>query len=338
MRDIIDIYPYDYPPVSKRSNNLESIERYLSDFWGREALVLGSGRSGVLPALHYYGLKRWDHILIPDFLCQAMIHILNKSSFTVKHLDDRTKAIFLFHQWGYPQDMDKILPRIRERNLLVIEDCAHGFDSTYKGQKIGTFGKVAIFSFAKLFTTYIGGTIISADAGFIQHLRKERQGKNSVYNWLFNSLAFYVAKKSFEERKLKTLLDIIYFTSVHFPNISRKALGLLPADRNELLYLLGLRKNNYLFLKNNIKKDYLMIDWNEEIEVNPLCMPIFLPLSKLAVAREKLLQHKIDAEILHFDINRNMFEPNYQKCLAIPCHQQLSLEQLKWLSSVINQV
>ncbi len=336
MRSLIDEYPYNEKPVKHRGNRLEDVEDYLSQFWGLQALILSSARVGYYYALKFFGLTRFDHVFVPNFMCQAILNITNTSGFPVKRADEKTKAVLIFHQWGYPQKMEEVLPQAKARNLIVIEDCAHSFDSAYKGQKIGTFGEVAIYSFAKLFSTYLGGVLLSADAKLIEFVKQERDRRQGWENALFNFLAHEVAKKSFERGKWRFWLDAVYLKSIHFPNISQRTVRLLPESLELLQRQLLKRRDNYLTLKHQIRKDYLPIDWDEEIEVNPLLMPVFLPPQKLASASQILRARGILAEVLHFDVNRNVFEPNYQKCLAIPCHQAMSRQTLESMIELIN--
>lgn len=336
MRQRTDIYPYDMAPRLSWRNKIEDIEKYLTDFWGQPALVMSSARVGIYLALKFFQLARWHHILVPDYTCQSILGILNASSFPVKKVDERTKAVLLLHQWGYPQDMAKVMPEILRRQLIVIEDCAHAFDSRYQGQLVGTFGDLSVFSFSKMMTTYIGGVVSSHNPELIKFIQAERQIKRPLVNKLFNEIAFAAAKKSFTQYKWQSLLDIIYLRSIHYPNISARALRLLPFNRPDLLARLQARKNNYSYLKNNLKPECIPIDHCPDIDVNPMCLPVFVPLEKIEILQKKLLNHRISAEILHFDVKRNIFEPDYKKCLALPCHQHLSESQLTLITDLIN--
>ena len=337
MRGLLDEYPYSIRPRQNRKNNLAVIEDYLSRFYGRSALVLASARTGLYAIYKFLGLNRSDHILMPDFMCQAVLNITNTSGFPVKRADEKTKAVLVFHQWGYPQKMDEVITEAKKRNLIVIEDCAHSFNSSYKGRKIGTFGKAAIFSFAKLFPTYLGGVLVSGNAGLIDYVKKDRAQKDKFVNRLFNFIAGRIAKKSFEKGKARFWLDIIYLKSIHYPNLGRKYLRYLPGDLQSFETELAARKQNYQFLKSALKKELLIPDWDADIDPDPFLIPVFLPEQKLMSCREALLRKGIFTEILHFDINRNLFAPDYRKSLAIPCHQMMERRGLEKMAEVINQ-
>jgi dTDP-4-amino-4,6-dideoxygalactose transaminase len=80
-----------------------------------------------------------------------------------EHITSNTKAILVVHYGGYPADMDAICKLADERNLKVIEDCAHAHGAVFKGRKVGTFGQAGCFSFqlSKNMASGEGGIIIT---------------------------------------------------------------------------------------------------------------------------------------------------------------------------------
>lgn len=81
----------------------------------------------------------------------------------------RTRAIVLVHFAGRPCEMDAVMAIAHKYNLCVIEDCAHAIETTWKGQKAGTFGDFGCFSFyaTKNVTTGEGGMVIGRDEALI---------------------------------------------------------------------------------------------------------------------------------------------------------------------------
>ncbi|GAA4203605.1 DegT/DnrJ/EryC1/StrS family aminotransferase [Streptosporangium oxazolinicum] len=79
-----------------------------------------------------------------------------------------TRAIMVVHFAGYPVDLARLSGILDEAEALygfrplVIEDCAHAWGSTYRGEPLGNHGNIAVFSFqaVKHFTTGDGGLMV----------------------------------------------------------------------------------------------------------------------------------------------------------------------------------
>ncbi|MHC4692178.1 MAG: DegT/DnrJ/EryC1/StrS family aminotransferase [Planctomycetota bacterium] len=86
------------------------------------------------------------------------------------------RVIVPVHQFGLAADMNTILRIAREFEIEIIEDAACALGSTYKGQAVGTFGKMGIFSFhpRKAVTTGEGGAIVTNDESLAEKCRMYR--------------------------------------------------------------------------------------------------------------------------------------------------------------------
>ena len=84
-----------------------------------------------------------------------------------------TRAILPVHFAGRPCDMDRIMAIARKHELMVIEDCAHAIETTYRGRHAGTFGDFGCFSFyvTKNVVTGEGGMIIGRDSTLLDRAR-----------------------------------------------------------------------------------------------------------------------------------------------------------------------
>jgi dTDP-4-amino-4,6-dideoxygalactose transaminase len=80
-------------------------------------------------------------------------------------ITSRTKAIVPVHFAGRACDMDALAAIAQQHGLMIIEDCAHAVETTYKGRRAGTFGTFGCFSFyvTKNMTTGEGGMILTTD-------------------------------------------------------------------------------------------------------------------------------------------------------------------------------
>jgi dTDP-4-amino-4,6-dideoxygalactose transaminase len=131
------------------------------------------------------GLQDGDEVLATPLTCTASNWPILANNLRIKwvdvdprtmtmDLDDlarkitpRTKAVMLVHWGGYPVDLDRVA-EIQSEALhtfgfrpAVIEDCAHAFGSTFKGQPIGSHGNMCTFSFQaiKHLTCVDGGAL-----------------------------------------------------------------------------------------------------------------------------------------------------------------------------------
>jgi dTDP-4-amino-4,6-dideoxygalactose transaminase len=62
-------------------------------------------------------------------------------------ITNKTKAIIPVHLYGQPADIKKIKEITDKHHLYLIEDCAQAHFAEFEGQKAGTFGDAATFSF-----------------------------------------------------------------------------------------------------------------------------------------------------------------------------------------------
>jgi dTDP-4-amino-4,6-dideoxygalactose transaminase len=90
-----------------------------------------------------------------------------------RRLSPRTRAIFVVHYAGFSCQIEEILALAEERNVPVIEDCAHALFTTRRGKALGLFGKVGCFSFFsnKNATCGEGGALLTDDDALAERLR-----------------------------------------------------------------------------------------------------------------------------------------------------------------------
>jgi CDP-6-deoxy-D-xylo-4-hexulose-3-dehydrase len=76
---------------------------------------------------------------------------------------EKTRAVMIAHTLGNVFNLDAITAFCKKYNLWLIEDCCDALGSTYKGQKVGTFGDIATVSFypAHHITMGEGGAVMT---------------------------------------------------------------------------------------------------------------------------------------------------------------------------------
>lgn len=65
------------------------------------------------------------------------------------------KAIVPVALYGMPYQIDRIMEIADRYGIPVIEDAAEGFGSKFKGQVLGTFGKILLISQIKFLSTTV---------------------------------------------------------------------------------------------------------------------------------------------------------------------------------------
>jgi dTDP-4-amino-4,6-dideoxygalactose transaminase len=86
----------------------------------------------------------------------------------------RTKAIVPVHLYGQSCDMDAIMEIARKHELKVVEDAAQAHGGRWRGQRVGSIGDAATFSFypgKNLGAFGDAGAVVSQDEGFIERVR-----------------------------------------------------------------------------------------------------------------------------------------------------------------------
>lgn len=125
----------------------------------------GNGLDALMLALKALGIQDGDEILVPSntYIATALavtyvgatpvfvepdIRTFNINPNRIEaSVTSKTKAIMPVHLYGQSCDMDRIMELALKYNLYVIEDCAQAHGAVYKGQKVGSFGDAAGFSF-----------------------------------------------------------------------------------------------------------------------------------------------------------------------------------------------
>jgi dTDP-4-amino-4,6-dideoxygalactose transaminase len=160
-----------------------------------KAIAVNSATSGLHLALEALGIGPDDEVIAPTLTFTATVEIvrylgahpvladidaqtLNIAPADIRRkITPRTKAIIVVHYGGLACDMDEIFMIADEFGLKVVEDAAHAFPSTYRGEKIGTLRSDAtVFSFYanKTITTGEGGMVVSRDTAMLERMRMMR--------------------------------------------------------------------------------------------------------------------------------------------------------------------
>jgi dTDP-4-amino-4,6-dideoxygalactose transaminase len=157
----------------------------------RHAVALQSCTAAMHLALHVVGLQPGDEVLVPSYtfasVGAAVLHSGATPVLVDVRADDfnldveqaaaavgpRTRAVLVTHMGGLPADLDAVHALARQHGLVVIEDAAHAFGSTYRGQPIGRLSDFTCFSFNanKPITTGDGGALCTEHDAWAERCR-----------------------------------------------------------------------------------------------------------------------------------------------------------------------
>ncbi len=160
-----------------------------------QALGINSATSGMMLALHWYGITRGDEVIIPAYTYVAtalvvmhigatpiMVDVDDDFNISVenirKAITPKTKAIVPVDFAGWACDYDAINDLVNEPSIknqfipkgeqqqklgriLIMSDAAHSIGAVYKGKRTGALADITVFSFhaVKNLTTAEGGAI-----------------------------------------------------------------------------------------------------------------------------------------------------------------------------------
>lgn len=159
------------------------LESRARTFYGsRHALAVGSGTGALCTAMAALGIGPGCEVIVPAFLwiatvgavvrCNAIPVLCEVDETFNMDADDlarkitpRTRLIVAVHMAGAPTDMDAVMKIADRAGVPVLEDCAQCNGGSVGGKKVGTFGRVGIFSFQinKNVTAGEGGLIVTDD-------------------------------------------------------------------------------------------------------------------------------------------------------------------------------
>lgn len=143
-----------------------SFEADFADYIGtKNCIGVANGTDAIEIALKAIGVGEGDEVIVPALTWVSTAGAVNgvgAEPVFVDVLEDertinpdliadkitpRTKAIIPVHLYGLPARMSAIMEIAKKHDLYVIEDCAQAHGAEFNGQRVGTFGEIATFSF-----------------------------------------------------------------------------------------------------------------------------------------------------------------------------------------------
>jgi len=326
-----------------------------------EAVAVAGGGVGIQMALRALGLDRNSEVLTQIDTCAAVpMAILNAQ--TIPRFFDanpktflsdleslkskvtgNTKAIVATHLWGNPDDVKNLTEFTESNKTFLIEDCCLALGTEVGGRKVGTFGKVGIFSFGstKPIQAGEGGIIVTDDASLAKELRAMRNwgertkdfGIRDVNELSWNGrISEFSAAVALEQlRNFPKMINLVRENVSIFLNyllLNRPDLELNLGNSSEInqstFSQIVLRLNGY----TEETKDSLLQHFNSEgvsaFHAN------FEPVSTLKLFKSGTWTKWINAPT--WDTEKDLLEQNYKNAFDIFTHKGIGLSRTNFQS------
>ena len=186
------------------------VEKFESEFatyvGARHIVGVSSGTAALHLALRASGVGRGDEVIFPGntFIATAEaivavgarpipVDVLEATAVVDPDAVDaaitpRTRAVIAVHLYGQPANMDALRAICDRHNLLLVEDAAQAVGARWRGQRVGTLGDVACFSFypgKNLGALGDAGAIATNDDAIAARVRRLRShGEDGKYRHL----------------------------------------------------------------------------------------------------------------------------------------------------------
>lgn len=177
-------------------HEVQNFEAELASYLGGDVSVacVNTGTAALQLALQAIGIGPGDEVLVPSLTYVASFQAISATGAkpvacdvelptgfidladAEGRLTASTKAIMPVHFASYVGGMPEVYEFSKRYKLRVVEDAAHSFGCTLRGNRIGSFGDVICFSFdgIKNITSGEGGAVVSSDTGVIDKVKDSR--------------------------------------------------------------------------------------------------------------------------------------------------------------------
>ena len=179
--------------VTNNSRFVVEFEQRLAAYLGvKHALPFVNGEAALTIMLNVDQLE--GELIVPSYTFSGTVHAaiwnnltpvfadIDRRGWTIDpasvetKISRRTAAILAAPVYGNPCDNDALQAIADRHGIPLYLDTASGFGCTYKGRRLGGFGRAEIFSFhaTKTFATMEGGALTTNDDAFADRARQLR--------------------------------------------------------------------------------------------------------------------------------------------------------------------
>ncbi|OGC70585.1 hypothetical protein A2415_02440 [candidate division WWE3 bacterium RIFOXYC1_FULL_39_7] len=338
-----------------RGKEVEQLEQNYRDVCGTKySAATSSGTAALHSSMYGIGLGKGDEVITTPFTFVATVHPIimlgakpvfadiDPLTYNIdpksieKVLTKKTKAIVTVDLYGQPADYKEINKIARANDLVVVEDAAQAIGATYGNKSTGALGDIGCFSMyaTKNITTGEGGMITTNNAEFYEkaylfrhhgQIRgKEYEYEDVGYNYELSDIAASIgnvqisklAKITKKRQKIAALYDKA------FKNITGLVTPFVGPNRTHVYHQYTLRVTKDFPMNRDAFGAYLR-------ERGIGCRVYYPePLHRFknhihCSAQDKDLPNTVKAS---------------QEVLSIPCHPNLTDEEVRYIINTIKNI
>lgn len=352
-----------------------------------------AARYAIAHALEQMNISPGDEILVPAYHCTVMVapivEMMCKPVFykitpdletdindLKTKITSRTKAVVAVNYCGFIQNMADVKDLCTEKNIVLIEDCAHSFFGSRNGVTVGGYGDYVLVSARKFFPVSEGGVLLISNE--THDLPKQ---KSPAFIYSLKSF-LTIIERSLKYEKLWLLapfIEIFHFfrgflKKDHIKHHIHDDTGIAPSEKdipikgentydhnlmdkkttliNHLLpgiinstKIAQRRREYYLWLSCHFKEIPKCRPLIGEIAEGtvPFMVPVYIEnlAEHFAAFEDAALPMQRFAQFLWPDMPENICSvtADYSNnVILFPCHQELRQKDLLWMVTTVRNI
>lgn len=345
-----DIIPHSRPSISdsdiqavvsvlksgqlSQGPKVREFEKKLALLIGKKkAVAVNSGSAALHLALLALDVKKDDEVIIPSFVCSAVLNAVNYTGATPVLVDidpftfnisvkaakraitRKTRAIIVPHMFGCPAEIDKL----SELGIPLIEDCAQSIGANFKGHRAGSFGLLSVFSFyaTKVIAAAEGGMVLSDSEDLISRIKDLRE---------YDNRDDYALRYNFKMTDIQAALGLNQFSSLRkFIDRRREIAARYFQEFKNCNFSLPVQKEgrDHIYYRFVIKTKDNASEYLERFhQKKVMCRrPVYIPL--------------------HVYLNLSGFPHTleaWQKTISIPLYPSLREEEIEKIIAIVKEI
>lgn len=266
---------------------VENFEHEFSRYCGTKYCIgVGNGLEALHLIIRGYGIGEGDEVIVPaNTYIASWLAVTyagakpvpvepNLSTYNIdpdrieSAVTFKTKAIMPVHLYGQPAKMDPINQIAQKYGLKVIEDSAQAHGAIYNGNKVGSLGDAAGFSFypgKNLGAFGDAGAVLTNDPELADHVRmlrnygsrekyyNEKRGYNSRLDPLQAAFLGVKLKRLDEWNQRRQIIADLYLSSLS--EVQGSILPVVPNGINPVWHLFVIRCERRDLLQEHLHKN-----------------------------------------------------------------------------------